>query len=111
MKALRWLKWKQNSDGSWPGVKPAVTGFAVLTYLAHGETPTSREFGTTVRLGLDFLVRSLHEANGKMTIDGSDGNEYSFLIATYALCEAYGMTKNVDLREPAEKCLARIISG
>lgn len=111
MKALRWLKWKQNSDGSWPGVKPAATGLAILTYLAHGETPTSKEFGPTVRSGLDFLTNSIIDKGGKPMIAGTDGNEYSFLIATYALCEAYGMTKNPDLRDPAEKCLTRIVKG
>jgi hypothetical protein len=111
MKALRWLKWKQNSDGSWPGVKPASTAFAILTYLAHGETPTSKEFGPTVRLALEFLTKAIHERGGKTMIAGTDGNEYSFLIAAYALCEAYGMTKNPDLREPAERCLTRIIAG
>ena len=45
MKALRWLKLHQQPDGSWPGVKPASTGLAILTYLAHGETPSSPEFG------------------------------------------------------------------
>ena len=111
MKALRWLKWKQNSDGSWPGVKPAATGLAILTYLAHGETPASKEFGDTVRRGLDFLTNAVHDKGGKTMVDGTDGNEYSFLITTYALCEAYGMTKNPDLREPAEKCLTRIVKG
>ena len=111
MKALRWLKWKQNSNGSWSGVPAASTGFAILTFLAHGETPTSKEFGATVRLGINYLMNAIHDKGGTTVIDGSDGHEYAFLIATYALCEAYGMTKNPDIREPAEKCLARIIAG
>ena len=112
MKALRWLKLHQNSDGSWPGVKPASTGLAILTYLAHGETPSSPEFGKTVERGLEFLIRSIHEdKNGKVVMSGSDGHEYAFLIGTYALCEAYGMTKNPDARAAAEKTLQRIIKG
>ncbi len=111
LKALRWLKWKQNSEGSWPGNKPAATGLAILTYLAHGETPSSEEFGDTVKRGLEFLIRSVHEKNGKTVIDGADGNEYAFLIAMYALCEAYGMTKNPNALEPAERGLTRIIKG
>ena len=42
---------------------------------------------------------------------GAGGSEYGFLIGTYALCEAYGMTKNPNAREAAEKTLGRIISG
>ena len=111
MKALRWLKLHQDPDGFWPGVKPATTGFALLTYLAHGETPDSREFGATVERALNYLMGTVHEKNGKVVFAGSDGHEYAFLIATYALCEAYAMTKNPNVKAVAEKGLSRIIKG
>ena len=111
MKALRWLKLHQNSDGSWPGVKPATTGLAILTYLAHGETTGSQEFGKTVERGLEYLINSIGEKGGKAVMAGSDGHEYAFLIGTYALCEAYGMTKNPNARKAAEKTLRRIIKS
>lgn len=116
MKALRWLKLHQNSDGSWPGVKPAMTGLAILTYLAHGETPESPEFGSTVERALNYLMGAVHEKNGKVVISGSgphtgDTHEYAFLIAMYALSEAYAMTKNPNVKAVAEKGLARIIKG
>ena len=111
MKALRWLKLHQNSDGSWPGVKPATTGLAILTYLAHGETTGSQEFGKTVERGLEYLINSIGEKGGKAVMAGSDGHEYAFLIGTYALCEAYGMTKNPNARKAAEKTLSRIIKS
>ena len=135
MKALRWLKATQEPDGSW-GTKPefglkkgmdkaAGAGFAILTYLAHGETPASKEFGPTVQKALDYLINSVYvvkDKNGKPAKDpngntpyirmsGAGGSEYGFLIGTYALCEAYGMTKNPNAREAAEKTLGRIISG
>ncbi|MCQ2389046.1 MAG: terpene cyclase/mutase family protein [Kiritimatiellae bacterium] len=110
MKALRWLKFTQKSDGSWGGVHSAA--FAILTYLAHGETPASKEFGETVMAAIDYLLGALQEdSNGKPSFKGSDGNEYSFLIATYALCEAYGMTKNPNCKEAAEICLKRIVDN
>lgn len=111
MKALRWLKLKQQTDGSWSGVPAAATGFAILTYLAHGETTKSPEFGETVRRGLEWLINAVHEKDGTTRIAGCDGNEYAFLIATYALCEAYGMTRNPNAAEAAEKGLVRIIAG
>ena len=41
LKALRWLKKEQKSDGSWAGNPVSNTGLAILAYLAHGETPRS----------------------------------------------------------------------
>ena len=133
--ALRWLKATQSPDGSW-GTKPelgltkgmdkaAGAGFAVLTFLAHGETPTSKEFGPTVEKALNYLINSVQVVKGKdgkeakdpngntpyVRMAGATGAEYGFLIGTYALCEAYAMTKNPNARAAAEKTLARIISG
>ena len=133
--ALRWLKATQSPDGSW-GTKPelglptgmdkaAGAGFAVLTFLAHGETPASKEFGPTVEKALNYLINNVYvvkDKDGKEAKDpngltpyvkmrGATGAEYGFLIGTYALCEAYGMTQNPNARAAAEKTLARIISG
>ena len=134
-KALRWLKATQNPDGSW-GTNPkygltkgmdkaAGAGFAILTFLAHGETPASPEFGETVKKALNYLIKSVYvvkdkngnlakDPNGKtpyVKMSGAGGAEYGFLIGTYALCEAYAMTKNPDAKIAAEKTLRRIIDG
>ena len=118
MKVLWWLKAHQNTDGSWGTAnKVANTGFAILTYLAHGEYPGSpspykRDFGPTVQMALDYLIGCIHTgADNVPHFTGTDGNEYSFLIATYALCEAYGMTKNPNCKEAAEQCLYRIVEN
>jgi hypothetical protein len=106
MKALRWLKANQNADGSWGGNYPVgMTGLALLTFLAHGETPQSREFGTTVRRGLEFLLPIAERGRMGNRVDYEHG------IATYALAEAYGMTKDERLKEPLERCLITIING
>ena len=111
LRALRWLKYKQLDDGSWDG-NPANTGFAVLTYLAHGETPDSKEFGKTVRQAIEYLLTNVQEdGNGVMHLKGGDGNGYGFAIAMYALSEAYGMTMNPEIKDIAERGLKRIIDN
>ena len=112
LRALRWLKKTQRTDGSWEGQPVSNTALALLCYLAHGETPRSEEFGATVESALEYLIGAMHEgADGQVRFKGSDGNEYAFLIATYALAEAYGMTKHPDAKYVAEKGLARILAG
>ena len=109
MRSLRWLKKKQNQDGSWSNVRPAMTGLAILTFLAHGEMPgKSPEFGDTVRKGLQYLI-STQDKGG--FFKGEDGNKYAHHIATYALCEAYAMTRNPEVKEAAEKAVIPIIKG
>ena len=109
LKALRWLKKNQQADGSWKAQKIAMTGLAVLTFLAHDERPgASPEFGGAVQKALDFLMAS-QKPDGRFS--GADGNEYAHPIATYALCEAYGMTLNPNVKAAAEKALVPILRG
>ena len=109
IRSLRWLKSVQNEDGSWPQNKVAMTGLAILAFLAHGEIPgNSPEFGETVQKGIQFLLDHQRE-NGLFTI--RDANNYSHPIATYALCEAFGMTRNPNIRDAADRALDHIVRG
>jgi hypothetical protein len=101
MRALRWLKKNQQSDGSWQKAKPSMTSLALLTYMAHGETPESEEFGETVQNAIKYLVK-----NGKKAPP-----RYQCEIVAYAMCEAYGLTKIPAVKEVAEYNLNRVIKG
>ena len=112
LKALRWLKKRQNSDGSWSPSPISNTGLAILCYLAHGETPgSSKEFGYTVQRAIEYLIGAQFETKTGTSYKGTDGNEYATLIATYALCEAYGMTQNPNVKEAALKAMKRIVDN
>jgi hypothetical protein len=112
LKALRWLKHTQQPNGSWKPSPVANTSLAVLAFLAHGETPASKEFGTTVEKAMQYLIDQHYiDKNGVSRFKGSDGHEYSYLIATYALCEAYGMTKNPNTKTVAMHTLQRIVDN
>ncbi len=121
LKSLRWLKSVQEDDGSWSlasgedegahqgsGAAPAMTGLALLAYLAHGETPNSEEFGSTVKKALKWLLAA-QEADGRFK--GRDSHDYSHPIAAFALCEAYGMTRNPLLASVAARAIGVIIQG
>ena len=112
LRALRWLKKNQNSDGSWTGdkqnVPPAMTAMALLAYLAHGETPQSGEFGATVKKAIDWLLAN-QTADGHFK--GKDEHDYSQPIATYALCEAYGLTQHPSIKDAALKAITLVVKG
>lgn len=111
LKALRWLKKTQKPAGNWDGTI-ANTALAVLAYLAHGEIPGKPEFGDTVEKAIQYLIdnQTLNKS-GEATYKGVDGNEYATLICTYALCEAYGMTRNPNAKVAAMKGLERIVNN
>lgn len=102
LRALRWLKQEQRPDGSWGSPPVAMTGFALLCYLAHNEVPGEGEFGDTVRKAIQYLL-------SQQRADGRFPGNYDIPIATYALCEAYGMTQVPVVKEAAEKALDVII--
>lgn len=111
LKALRWLKKTQRSDGSWAPSPISNTGLAILTFLAHGETPGSKEFGGTVEKAIQYLINQQKKGPNGYTFSGVDGNEYATLIATYALGEAYGMTKNPNVKQAALNSMERIVQN
>ena len=56
-------------------------------------------------------MKASHGKPPYVKMRGASGSEYGFLIGTYALCEAYGMTKNPNAKKAAELTLKRIIDG
>jgi len=106
LRALRYIKKQQLQDGSWGKTKPAMTSLALLAFLAHGDTPTSPEFGYTVESAIRFLIDA-QEASGRFK--GRDGHDYTHPIATYALAEAFAVTKIPSLKEATVKAMHLIV--
>lgn len=100
--ALRWLKSKQQPDGSWTGQsKAAMTGLALLAYFGHCETPASKEFGDSCLRGITYLVNIGLKNEGKLA-DNFVANSwcYEHAIATYALGEAATFCKEIKQDVP-----------
>jgi hypothetical protein len=85
----------------------AMSGLALLTFLAHGETPQSEEFGQTVEKAIRFLIaHQAKDAKGKFS-----QNSYTHAICTYAISEAYALTKIMAVKDAMEKSVAFLIDG
>ncbi|MGO9114022.1 MAG: hypothetical protein ACLP9L_32805 [Thermoguttaceae bacterium] len=89
----------------------AATGLALLTYLGAGYTHQDDKYRDVVRRGAEWLVKH-QQPDGNLSYQGSDPTHfYSQGIATMALCEAYGMTQDRELREPAQKAIDYIVKS
>jgi len=110
IKALRWLKKNQNKDGSWGPNKTAMTGLGLLTFLAHGETTSSEEFGEPVEKAIKYLV-SKQDETGRFCKTETQPGPYAHGMAAYAISEAYGLTRIPALKPVMEKAIQVIIDG
>ena len=114
LKGLKWLVEHQNPDGSWGGAyQGAMTGFAMLTFLGHNELPNSPDYGPTVEKGLNWLLENGKKNDGRMNMAGAfdQPGVYAHAIATYALGEYYGMTKDERAADLFKKAVAYIVAG
>lgn len=103
-RALAYLKSKQNQDGSWSayrGKHPAITGLAVMAFLAAGHVPGEGPYGEVVERGIRAVLKMQH-ANGLIATDA--GHEmYHHGICTLMLAEVVGMTQGELAREVKAK--------
>jgi hypothetical protein len=82
----------------------AATAFALLPYLAAGQTHrpnkgSSADYSKSVGAALNWMMR-------KQAQNGSYSSEmYSHGLATIAMCEAYGMTSDPMLKMSAQRAI------
>lgn len=102
----------------------AATGLALLAYLGAGHThkgslskgkiSSENEYSDTVNRGLNWLLRN-QQADGSLFQEKTDTNRYGRIyahgIAAIALCEAYGLTQDPRLRDPAQRAINFILQA
>lgn len=126
-RGLKWLADHQFAAGNWSihelnckdhsclghgnfEADTAATGLALLAFLGAGHSHRSGEYQAEVGRAIQWLVQS-QKSNGDLFTDKSTFLWlYSHGMAAIALCEAYGMTKDPSLKEPAQKSLDFIVA-
>jgi len=117
LRALRWLQSQQQTDGTWGAdrYKGGFTGLALLCFLGHGETPAhSQEFSVVVTNAINALVTEGTRGQGCLSFgDGfrDSDSSYEHAICTYALGEAYTMTKDPRLEPILRQAVDLIVKG
>lgn len=137
---LNWMQQHQHADGHWSldgfhtecgkhGGKPctglgtvksdmAATGFALLPFLGDGHTHRNGKHQATVAKGVKWLVDHQRKdadpkIDGELYTDNpvSTARMYSHGIATIALCEAYALSRDEALKDPAQRAIRFIVNS
>lgn len=123
--ALKWLAEHQLYDGGWcfkhtrapscggqcrnPGrqedARIGATAMALLPFLGAGQTHKSGKYKATVKNGLYFLVTKMKRTPQGGNLWEPGGRMYSHGLASIVLCEAYAMTHDKGLHQPAQAAL------
>ncbi len=132
--ALAWLAARQRANGTWDFIdvgpcteKGSVnnpiggTAYALLPFLAAGQTHKDGQYKKQVQAGLAFLTNigvtapAGYDLRGVLNKadDDTDPN-YAYYVhgaATLVLCEAYGMTKDRKLKQAAEGAVLFLVNS
>lgn len=137
-RALVWLANHQDKDGRWdaatgapgdddftvhcpPGeicsgpcyyweADTAMTGLALLSYLGAGYTHREGKHAATVDKGLKFLLAT-QKPDGDLRGESIAVGMYCHAMASLALCEAYALTGDPALHDPAERAVTFIVNA
>lgn len=130
--ALKWFAEHQNHDGGWSfdhrtgpcqgrcsdagtlsDCRTGATAMALLPFLGAGQTHQQGQYKQVVERGLYFLTSQMRvRAEGGMQsgdLAQGGGNMYAHGLAAITLCEAYAMTHDRKLMQPAQLSLNHIM--
>lgn len=128
--ALKWIAGHQASNGSWSfahsqfcrgqckedGSKfkavNGATAMALLPFLGAGQTHLQGQYKTTIKNGLAFLITNMKVTPGEFPTGSwneADGSMYSHGLAAITICEAYAMTRDPDLLQPAQLAINYLV--
>ncbi len=110
--ALKYMASKQNGNGSWSASdgekhEVAMTGYVLMAFLACGQLPDEGEYGKNVTSGVNFLLGAV-KPDGFISYGGGT-NMYGHGVATIALAEVYGQTRDVRIRPKLEASVKLIV--
>ena len=115
-RGLRWLAQQQQSDGRWrldggANSDSAATSLALLPFLGAGQTHLTGRYREHVASGLRWMIEN-QTPDGDLRI-GSRGNTgmYAHGQGAIVLSEAYLMTGDEQLRQPAQKSIDFIVAA
>ncbi len=126
---LTWLAKHQSPDGRWDAdgfdanctkgrcegkgtddYDLGLTGLALVAFTGHGDTHKDGAFRETVEKGIKFILRE-QKSNGVIGDEKVDEQMYNHALATYAIGDAYVLTRDPMLKEPLEKAIRYLLAA
>lgn len=122
---LQFLADNQREDGSWSLTdypeptrmesRTAATALALLSFQGAGYTHKQFKYASVCKRALNYLIKS-QRSNGDLYQRGdsvSDANAwiYSHAMAALALCEAYGMTQDEEIKVHAQLAIDFLVDS
>ncbi len=102
------------NDGELANATNGATALALLPFLGAGQTHLEGNYKSTVYNGLNYLIKQMKVTKGDLP-QGSwhepGGSMYSHGLASIVVCEAYAMTRDPDLLQPAQMALNFIVTA
>lgn len=121
-RGLAWLAKYQLPDGLWSLAGPysdgavqenpeAATAMALLAFQGAGNTHLAGRWKTSVKKGWAALLPR-QQPNGDFFREGGFNHRfYTQGQCAIALCELYAMTKDPEIREPAERAVRYLVAS
>ena len=111
---LKYLAGQQLPNGSWQDSShapwtTALTGYALMAFLASGNLPNEGEYGPVVASGKQYLLDALQRDGKFAPVSGQ--YMYGHGIATLVLAELYGQTQSAAIRPKLEQAVRVIIQS
>ncbi|MFT5474185.1 MAG: hypothetical protein ACI856_002521, partial [Kiritimatiellia bacterium] len=119
LRALSWISSKQESDGHWSNAKhggqgnhkSGATALSLLCLLGRGHTHTdANPYQESVDKGLTWML-GMMKPDGDLRNGNHQNGMYDQGMATMALTEAYGLSRDPALREPLQRAVDFIVKA
>lgn len=121
-RGLRWLAKQQRKDGSWRlqgydsdgstvESSTSATSMALLAFLGAGQTHLHGKYRNEVSQGLVWLLQIQSKDGDTRGRERSNPSMYGHAQASIALCEAFLMTGDEELRDPAQRSIDFVVEA
>lgn len=89
----------------------AMTGYTLMAYMSAGNIPGEGPHGREVAAGMEYLLDAINDSTGIYGKHAYGQYMYGHGIATIALAELYGQTRNPRIRKKLQAVIDRIVAS